>query len=179
MADRGFTLLELMLCIAVFVTTAGFAAPAMKSLVTSVQLMNFTRHLAHSLHWARVHALTHSVPVGVCPRRAPDADQCGGGYHQGWLIFQDLDDNRRLDASDVVIRSDLGADSFIRVFNRAGDSIVTRSIFFAANGTSGSAMTLAPCPIDADTEYSSGIVLNNIVRVSVRSNLSACHDQNS
>ena len=59
MADRGFTLLELMLCIAVFVTTAGFAAPAMKSLVTSVQLMNFTRHLAHSLHWARVHALTH------------------------------------------------------------------------------------------------------------------------
>jgi prepilin-type N-terminal cleavage/methylation domain-containing protein len=68
--DRGFTLTELMLVVAMLATIAGIAVPVMGNLSNSIKLNEATRMVERELQDARIKAVSTNTPVRMrtnCP----------------------------------------------------------------------------------------------------------------
>lgn len=91
--SKGFTLVELMIVLAIVSIMLGTGAPAMSSVIRSVQLGNASNDLLWSLLVARSEAVKRKSRVTVC--KSGDGHSCtqGGSWEQGWLVFQDADDD--------------------------------------------------------------------------------------
>lgn len=91
-AGRGFTLLELMIAVAVAAILVTVAAPGMSDLIRRQQASSGINELVYSMRLARSEAVTRKRSVGVC---VGDGDQCldSNDWHRGWLVFVDIDDD--------------------------------------------------------------------------------------
>jgi len=97
---RGFTLIELMVTIAVIALLAAVAAPAMVTLMNSNRLSSSAGELAAALQLARAEAIRRSAPVTVCG--SADGESCTNGA--GWADWIVLGTNN-MDAQIDVVRS--------------------------------------------------------------------------
>ncbi|MEN7341570.1 MAG: GspH/FimT family pseudopilin [Pseudomonadota bacterium] len=92
-AYRGFTLLELIVAIAVgsIITTIG--APAVSDWLTRQRVSAEARVLWRDLSHARYQAGVSDLPVIVCPSN--DGTQCTGerDWSRGWISFINIDDD--------------------------------------------------------------------------------------
>lgn len=79
--QRGFTLLELLIAVALLATLARLAAPGFKTLVSNQQRQVFANELASGLRMARVEAVTRNRTVIV--------QAIGGDWRNGWKIIAD------------------------------------------------------------------------------------------
>ncbi|WP_185957738.1 GspH/FimT family pseudopilin [Tepidiphilus olei] len=86
--DSGFTLVELMVTIAVLAILLAIGIPSFASLIASNRLTSATNELIASLQTARTEALRRNVRVTVCPA-APTATACSGAWRDGWMAFVD------------------------------------------------------------------------------------------
>ena len=86
---RGFTLLELMVVVALLVLGVTVAIPALGGMVDEARLSAATNRLLGGLSLARGEALRRGERVTLC--RSADGMECGGSssYAQGWLVFVD------------------------------------------------------------------------------------------
>lgn len=176
MRATGLTLIELLITLAIFAVLFGIMPPLMSDWVAKIQTHATVRSLSHHLHWARVEAIARFARVGVCPLDPSDFSRCGDSYSHGWLIFQDINQNRQYGKGDVLLKLKSLEHASVVFKNRAGTGLVNRTIWFKGNGVSGSAMTLVACQ-NSLPEQATGLVLNNIGRMSIRSHFSACHNQ--
>lgn len=87
---RGFTMLELMIGLAVAAILITVAVPGMASLMRSNQASATINEMIYALRLARSEAVTRKLPVAVCASD-DDGDACGGGndWTQGWMVFTD------------------------------------------------------------------------------------------
>lgn len=85
----GFTLLELIVTVAVVAILAGVALPGFASLRDRLQADATSHALTASLAAARIAAVTHRHPVSICP--SADGLRCGaaGDWSRGWIVFRD------------------------------------------------------------------------------------------
>lgn len=173
MRHAGLTLIEILITLAILAILFGIMPPLMSGWVAKIQTQATVRSLSHHLHWARVEAIARFSRVGVCPLDPSNLAHCGDSYSQGWLIFEDVNRNRRYGKGDVLLRIKRLSNSSVVFKNRTGTHTVTRTIWFRGNGVSGSAMTLVACKNELP-EQAAGLVLNNIGRISLRSHFSAC-----
>ncbi|MFP3367087.1 prepilin-type N-terminal cleavage/methylation domain-containing protein, partial [Pseudoalteromonas sp. SIMBA_148] len=65
--SRGFTLIELVVTVAIIAIIATWAVPAWQGLVQRSQVESDVRALTHALGMARSTATTRGVDVSVCP----------------------------------------------------------------------------------------------------------------
>ena len=84
-ASRGFTLVELMVTVAVFAIVAAMAAPAMQAMVTSSRLNGATEELVTALQLARSEAIRRNARVMVCSS-ADGATCSGSGDWSRWIV---------------------------------------------------------------------------------------------
>jgi len=84
----GFTLVELMVTIAVLAILLAIGIPAFASLIAANRLTSATNELVASLQTARTEAIRRNVRVTVCPA-APTATACSGNWRDGWMVFLD------------------------------------------------------------------------------------------
>ncbi|MDG0978145.1 MAG: GspH/FimT family pseudopilin [Halieaceae bacterium] len=173
MRQAGLTLIEILITLTILSILLGVMPPLMSSLVVKIQTHTTVRSFSHHLHWARAEAIARFATVGVCPLDPENISRCGHSYSQGWLIFHDVNHNRRYGRGDVLLKVKHMKNSGLEFKNRAGTRLVNRTIWFKGNGVSGSAMTLVAC-IDILPRKAAGLVLNNIGRISIRSHFSAC-----
>lgn len=100
---RGFTLIELMVVIAIVAIVSLVALPNFQQLIRSNRVATQTNEMVASLSLARTEAIRRNVsPLGnrdvvLCP--STDGLTCSGGWNQGWIVAQRVDD-----AVDIVIR---------------------------------------------------------------------------
>jgi len=90
---RGFTMLELMIVVAIAGILAGIAAPGMMDFIRSNRLSTTARQLDADLLLARREAIKRNTRVLVCPVGSV-AGKCGSGtaaWAQGWLVCYDAD----------------------------------------------------------------------------------------
>lgn len=101
---KGFTLLELMVTLAVVAVTLGIGLPAFAPTVERVRVANTYHLLTASLMAARTAAVTRSVPVTVCP--SSDGNRCRDDqvWEDGWIIFTDADRSGQPDTAASVLR---------------------------------------------------------------------------
>ena len=158
--QRGLTLVELAIVMAVVAVLFGIALPEFRALLERQQIVAAQHALSGSLHLARTHAVTQRVATAVCP--SSDGRHCaaGGIWDQGWLVYADRNRNSRLDAGEPILQ----------VHQRRADGLRLRSgsgrpqaLFRPQGSSGGSNLSLYLC--DARGELQRRLVLNNSGRL--------------
>lgn len=103
MKQCGATLLELIVALAVAAILLTIAVPAFSGLVHETRLRSASDALIASLHVARSEAIKRGQRVVLCPAPAGDACAATGGWHQGWLVFHDANNNAQRDAGESMV----------------------------------------------------------------------------
>lgn len=102
MNQSGMTLLELLVVLAVSAILLTIGIPSFASLIHSSHVTSATSELVGSLHLARAEAIKRGGRIVICPS-ATGVACSGAGWHQGWVMFHDQDNDAALDASETVV----------------------------------------------------------------------------
>lgn len=90
--NSGFTLIELMMVIAIASLLLAMGVPSFQSLIRNSRLTNATNAVIGDIHLARSEALKRNAPINICRAAAPTSKACGGGaagrYDAGWLVYE-------------------------------------------------------------------------------------------
>src|SRR3979490_2832412 len=103
-AQRGFTLTELLVTVAVAGVLAMVAVPNMRTFLQSNRLSGASNDLLRSFYLARTEAIKHQANVAVCASAAPmaAAPACSYGPFNGWIVFQDTNFNWQWDNGEPI-----------------------------------------------------------------------------
>lgn len=103
----AFTLIELMVTIAVLMIVLGLAVPSMQSLIANNRSTTIANELVSSMYIARSEAVKRGISVSVCPTGNQNFTSCGNNWNLGWLVFVNPDENNTFsnDAIEVLIRA--------------------------------------------------------------------------
>ena len=139
----GFTLIELMITLAITAILAGIATPSMAGLLehqrTAAAITSLTTHM----QLARMSAISHNQRAVLCP--SSDGQQCAAStdWSNGWILFMDEDGNHRPDQHDDILRTELQpVSAHLRVVSTQG----RQQLRYLPDGSSaGSNLTLSIC----------------------------------
>lgn len=142
--NQGFTLLELMIGLAIFGIIAAIAMPSHKDQLEADRTINFIEEFNRNLKFARSTATTSDALVVVCPLISSSSD---GACQTNWttnsiVAFIDLNANGTFDsATDTVLREMSKPYSKDLVQRSSGSS----SIVFDAQGRVSEQSTFVIC----------------------------------
>jgi type IV fimbrial biogenesis protein FimT len=102
--ERGVTLLELLVVTAVLSIVLGLSLPAMGQWVDSVRMGTLVRAFHTDLQLTRSEAMRRGERVVLCAAVGPSNCSSAPGWHQGWLMFVDTNNNAWLDDGEEVLR---------------------------------------------------------------------------
>lgn len=122
--NHGFTLIELMITMAIFGLLAAFAAPSITGLMRSNRLTTQTNEFISAINIARSEAVKRSSVVTLCisdGNSPPDCDAAATAWQNGWIVFTDFN-------GDAVF--DNTADSLIRIHESLNDDYTLTSTHY-------------------------------------------------
>lgn len=107
----GFTLLELIITVALVSIVTAIAVPSMKTYGQNNRLTTNINVMIGHLAYARSEAVKRSQQVSICVSN--DAATCTGGnnWEDGWIIYIDADGSNTFDASEEVLRAQQALDT--------------------------------------------------------------------
>jgi prepilin-type N-terminal cleavage/methylation domain-containing protein len=83
--EDGFTMIELMVTIAVAAILVGIAVPSFQNYIQNTRSRALASDLSSALNLARAEAVTRADQVNVCP--SDDGAACGGTWADGWVVI--------------------------------------------------------------------------------------------
>ena len=89
MRQIGFTLIELMVTIAILAIVLAIAIPSFGTLQAGTRLTTQVNDLVSVLSYARVEALKRGSRVTVCTSSDGASCTSSGNWDQGWIVFND------------------------------------------------------------------------------------------
>lgn len=135
----GFTLVELMVTLAILALLGMIAVPAFNNAILGNKLAGFANSFMAGVQVARSEAIKRNAPIKMC--RSADGATCAGsgGWQQGWIIFNDIDANDAVNGTETRIhyQQKLSDD-----FSFTGDNY---SIVLQPTGLSANSATLTLC----------------------------------
>ena len=131
--NKGFSLLELVIIIAIIGLTMAFAAPSMNEMIQNNRLSSGANDLAVAMQLAKAEAAARVNPTTLC-KRNDDGTACNGGgdWQQGWIVFSDVDGSGSVDAGDEILLRHEALDPRITFGGTGG---VANSITYRPSGT--------------------------------------------
>lgn len=101
----GFTLVELMVTLAVGIIILGVGIPAFTGLMASNRATGYANEFVGALRLARSEAVKRGEGVTLCASNGDNTACSGTDWQNGWLVFTDPDDDRAYTAgTDTLIR---------------------------------------------------------------------------
>jgi len=139
---KGFTLIELIVALAVAGVLAGVAFPSFQALAARSSVRAATGSLSTTFAAARLRAISRRLPVSVCP--SDDGRSCleGVGWETGWISFDDPDRSGHPAAGAPILQRGDAVSAGLRVRGTQGRRLVR----FLPNGSAaGTNLTLTVC----------------------------------
>lgn len=136
---RGFTLVELMITLAVAAILLTMAVPSFRTTIQNNRLITEANDFVTALHLARSEAIKRRARVTLCKSADGAACTATGGWEQGWIAYVDSNNNGSRDAIEEILRVHGAADGSITFRGNAG--VANNSISYLASG-----MTSLPDP---------------------------------
>ena len=167
----GFTLIELMVTIALAAIILTQAVPSFNSLVQNNRLISQKNEFISTLNLARNEALKRATRVTVCA--STDQATCDTtDWEQGWIVFSDRDGDSELDAGtgaclateDCLIRVSAGLqDGNTLSARKSGAAADTGFIQYTPRGAVDTAATFTFCD-KRGAEHARATNINNLGR---------------
>ena len=127
---NGFTLLELLVTIAVAAILLAIAIPSYRSVVQRNAMAATVNDLVGDLNYARSQAVTRGRRVYVCKSSGNASCAGGGDWSQGWIVYAPEPDNDTPKRDNILrVRSALEGQIVI-----TGNNNVESRVFFDSNG---------------------------------------------
>ena len=135
---RGFTLVEMMVTVAVLAILASVAMPALTAFTASNRLSALSSDLVSSLVLARTEAARAGLPVLVRPATG---GVTGNEYGKGWSLYLDKNGNGTVDSDETPLRTYAALPGTLRMQSAS-------TLNFSAIGylTPASTVTFVLCP---------------------------------
>ena len=102
MRCRGFSLIELMITIAVLAILLAIGFPSFQGSLRSNRLATSTNELVATMSLARSEAIRNVRGAMVCPSADGEACSAAPDWNEGWMVWRDLDGNSIASADEVL-----------------------------------------------------------------------------
>ena len=127
----GFTLVELLVTLALLGVLIGIAAPGFSDMLRENQLTTATNRFLTALHYTRSEAIKRGTRVTMCKSADGVACATDGDWEQGWIIFPDPNANGERDAGETVLIAESGQGGGLTI---TGNQWVNRYISYLPQG---------------------------------------------
>ncbi len=108
-AERGFTLIEMMVAVALTALLLSMAVPALTAFTSNARQTSTINDFVSSMHIARSTAVTTNFRTTVCASsNGVSCEQVS--WDQGWIVFSDRDSDQTVDNDETIVASSDGAD---------------------------------------------------------------------
>lgn len=173
---RGFTLVELLVVLAVTAILTSLAVPSFQALLLNRRVQAAVDALASDMRFARVEAIKRSTRVTLCA--SLDGTSCqgaGGLWKNGWIVFVPSAANGNFTAGDEIVRVQ-GALSSIASIAAANGSSLPQFIYEPTGWAKAAAQTFIVTPAGNNTGASSRtLCVSNQGRPAIRAEgVSSC-----
>jgi type IV fimbrial biogenesis protein FimT len=165
--SKGFTLLELIIIIAILAITMAFAAPGLGTMIANNRISGSVNDFVAALQFAKAEAASRVNPVTLCKKDATSTGCIAGGdWQQGWIVFSDLNGDATVNGADTILLNHEALDASITFGGTAG---VTTSITYRPSGTTSITNTevLIICDNRGFAESAKGVLVTITGRGSV------------
>ena len=100
----GFSLIELMVILAVLGVLLGLAVPSFSATIRNTRLATTTNDFLAALFLTRSEAIKRGKRVTMCT--SVDSVSCAAnvGWHRGWIMFEDTNGNALHETGEVILR---------------------------------------------------------------------------
>ena len=170
-STSGFTLVELLVVVAIAAVLAAIGVPSWRAFSEKLQLTGASDAFVAGLHLARSEAIKRHDRVALC--KSADGVFCAaaGGWDQGWIIFHDRNNNGRREEPEQILRRQQALPAALRL---TGNLSVAEYVSFVPTGATKlvgggfQAGTLTVCWESGRTAQARQIILNAVGRPRVR-----------
>jgi type IV fimbrial biogenesis protein FimT len=167
--EHGFSLVQLMITVAIVAILTGLAIPSYKYITNSNRIANEINGLLGDMQYARFAAIKTGQPVTICASANPTqrpSPSCAtsDNWAQGWIVFNDTAGTGQFVAGEGVLRDQqafAGTDTLASTitgitFNREGFPVTTT----AAPNTSDNTWTMHATPTNTQSTRCIKVGLN-------------------
>lgn len=130
----GLTLVELLATLVIAGVLVALALPSFRGLLVRRAVEATTADLLTDFSYARGEALKRGHSVTICRSTSGTAcEPSDGSWHVGWIVFDDLDGDERVDAGEVVLRVHAAAPGILSI-QKADGSDAQSTFPYRASG---------------------------------------------
>jgi len=157
---KGFTALELVVAMAVAAILLSAGGPALRNYTWNQRMKAAMDTLQSDLKLARGRAISHNTQTVICP--AASADDCSEltTWQDGWLVFADLNGDRRRQPGEPLIRRAGGID----LLDIRSSASRTYLRFYANGSAPGSNTTIRFCD-SRGASHAGAVIVSNSGRI--------------
>lgn len=158
--SKGLSLLEVILALGIAALLAGVALPALVAVADRIRIARIQADLGEAFLTSSRLAIASGAATIACPAR--NGGDCDGGidWSHGWLVFADVDGDRRFGTRDTLVRRTPAISGNMRLHSTPGRH---RVVFQPDGDNAGSNVTFAICA--PQSGQAATLVLSNASRL--------------